>query len=399
MKVLHVSFSPQGGAGRVAEELARLQRASGLQAELKFGINSTLSQEAFRKPLITASAVLDKLSTTNRASSLFSMFRDSISSLGPIDFAGLDVLHLHWTPGMINSEELDEILSTHPGLKIVWTLHDMFPFTGGCHHAMSCIGFESTCSNCPQVYPMFGQKVELALVKKASLVQRHPGVTFVSPSKWLAKAAMKSSVINGKDVTVIPNPIRIEFTRSKLTQRESRSLAGFDLDTLTVFIVAEDLSDPNKNVQSFVDALPAILPDGTELQVVLVGSKGSSISFKGINLVRLGKLTSEKLASVLPSADLLAVPSKVENSPSTIWEAAALGVPSLVNKSNPGGKELVMSLGFGLAVDNYDNLPKHLQELASLRKAGGLEISRLARGLGAGDQVVARYDEIYSRAR
>jgi glycosyltransferase involved in cell wall biosynthesis len=377
--------------------LAQLQRTYGLQAELRFAINSTISQEAFRKPLITASAVLDRLATTSGASALFSIFRDYISSLDPSNFAGLDVLHLHWTPGMINAEALEKVMSTHPGLKIVWTLHDMFPFTGGCHHAMSCIGFESSCSKCPQVYPIFGKKVSLALTKKASMVRRHPRVTFVSPSQWLAKAAMKSSVINGTEVAVVPNPIRSEFTSSKLTQRESRSLAGFEFGPLILFIVAEDLSDPNKNVQPFIHALPASLPDGTKLQVVLVGSKGGSISSKGVDIVRLGKLSSKELASVLPSADLLAVPSMVENSPSTIWEAAAVGVPSLTNTSNPGGKELVMSMGFGHALDDYDNLPKHLLDLAALRRTGGLKISRVARELAACDQVVERYLEIYSR--
>lgn len=397
MKILHVSFSAQGGAGRVAGELARLQRAFGLKADFRCAINSTISQEAFRKPLITLSAVLDKISTTSKASALFSMFRDSISSLSPSHFADLDVLHLHWTPGMFNAAALENIMSTYPGLKIVWTIHDMFPFTGGCHHAMDCIGFESSCSNCPQVYPIFGRKVKLALDRKASLVQRHPGVTFVSPSEWLAKAAMKSSVLRGSDVAVVPNPIREEFTSSKLTQRESRSLSGFDSGALISFVVAEDLSDPNKNVQSFVDALPANLPDGTKVQVVLVGSKGSLIRSKVVDVVRLGTLTSTELVSVLPSADLLAVPSMVENSPSTIWEAAALGVPSLAKMSNPGGQELVTSMGFGIAVDNFDNLSEHLQELASLRKTRSLEISRLARDWACGDQVVQKYLEIYSR--
>jgi glycosyltransferase involved in cell wall biosynthesis len=87
----------------------------------------------------------------------------------------------------------------------------------------------------------------------------------------------------------------------------------------------------------------------------------------------------------------------VENSPSTIWEAAAVGVPSLANTSNPGGKELVTSMGFGHALDDYDNLPKHLLDLAALRRTGGLKISRVARELAAGDQVVERYLEIYSR--
>jgi glycosyltransferase involved in cell wall biosynthesis len=397
VKVLHISFSRAGGAGRVAEELVRLQKAAGLQSELKYAIDSTISQEPFREPLITASAIFDRLATTDRESALFSMFRDSIVSVNQDDFAGLDVLHLHWTPGMLNAESIEKTFSFFPNLKIVWTLHDMFPFTGGCHHAKDCAGFESSCSNCPQIHPIFRQKVRLALNRKKSLVQRHPAVTFVSPSKWLANTAMNSSVIRGKKVEVIPNPIREEFIRSRLTQKEAREIAGFDLSALISFVIAEDLSDPNKDVQSFVNALPATLPDGTKLQIVLVGSKGGSISSTGADLVRLGKLTSAELATVLPAADLLAVPSKVENSPSTIWEAAAVGVPSLANNSNPGGQELVTTTGFGRAIDHYDDILENLQDLAGIRRNRSIEISRRARELADGDQVEAKYRDIYVR--
>jgi glycosyltransferase involved in cell wall biosynthesis len=373
----------------------RLQKAAGLQSELKYALDSAISQEPLREPLITASAICDRLSTTGRGNALFSMFRDSIVSVNQEDFAGLDVLHLHWTPGMVNAETIEQILSFYPGLKIIWTLHDMFPFTGGCHHALDCTGFESSCSNCPQIHPIFRQKVRLALGKKISLVEQHPAVTFVSPSKWLSKAAIGSRVLRGKRVEVIPNPIREEFTNSGLTQREAREIAGFDPGALISFVIAEDLSDPNKSVQSFVDALPATLPNGTRVQVVLVGSKGSSIKSTGADVVRLGKLTAAELALLLPAADLLAVPSRVENSPATIWEAAAVGVPSLASSSNPGGQELTTEMGFGVAIDSYDKVLETLQLLSALRRTNGEQISRRAREFAAGNQVEGMYREIY----
>jgi glycosyltransferase involved in cell wall biosynthesis len=208
---------------------------------------------------------------------------------------------------------------------------------------------------------------------------------------------MRSSVIRQKVVEVIPNPIREAFVRSNTSQREARELAGYDIEAMIIFIVAENLADPNKNVQPFLDALPSHLADGTRLKLMLVGSNGNSIKSRSLDVVRLGKLTSTELADLLPMADFLAVPSHAENSPSTIWEAAALGVPSLVQISNPGGEELVTSAGFAIAVDGFTEIEEKLLELRSLRRIKHSEISSNARALASGAQVVNRYLKIYSR--
>jgi hypothetical protein len=298
---------------------------------------------------------------------------------------------------MINVENLERVLLRFPELKIVWTLHDMFPFTGGCHHALDCNRFQKSCSNCPQVHSVFEGRVKLALSKKRRFVLQNPEISFVSPSKWLAEAAMRSSVLRDKVVAVIPNPIRKEFTGTYIAQREARALAGYEPEAMLVFIVAENLADQNKNVQPFVDALPGQLPDGTKVKLVLVGSNGSSIKSNAVEVVRVGKLAATELAALLPAADFLAVPSQVENAPSTIWEAAALGVPSFANTSNPGGRELVTSMGFGISVDGYGGLSENLLALRALRREKSLEISRKALELGSGAKVVKRYQEIYSQ--
>ena len=36
-------------------------------------------------------------------------------------------------------------------LPIVWTLHDMNPFTGGCHYSGDCGKFRESCGACPEL--------------------------------------------------------------------------------------------------------------------------------------------------------------------------------------------------------------------------------------------------------
>ena len=55
-----------------------------------------------------------------------------------------DIVHLHWiNAGMIKIEDLAKIRA-----PIVWSLHDMWAFTGGCHYDEECQGYEKECGNC-----------------------------------------------------------------------------------------------------------------------------------------------------------------------------------------------------------------------------------------------------------
>lgn len=44
---------------------------------------------------------------------------------------------------MIKIEEIARIKA-----PIIWSLHDMWAFTGGCHYDEECKGYEKECGNC-----------------------------------------------------------------------------------------------------------------------------------------------------------------------------------------------------------------------------------------------------------
>ena len=57
-----------------------------------------------------------------------------------------DIIHLHWINGFLSIKEL-----TRLNKPIVWTFHDSWAFTGGCHLPLPCIKYETECSGCPQL--------------------------------------------------------------------------------------------------------------------------------------------------------------------------------------------------------------------------------------------------------
>jgi len=59
-----------------------------------------------------------------------------------------DIINLHWVAGLVDYSSMATSLA---GKKIVWTLHDMNPFTGGCHYAGRCNKYEKSCGACPQL--------------------------------------------------------------------------------------------------------------------------------------------------------------------------------------------------------------------------------------------------------
>ena len=64
------------------------------------------------------------------------------------EFIKADIIHLHWiNQGMLSLDEIGKILAS--GKKVVWTMHDMWAFTGICHHASACKNYEKSCGSCP----------------------------------------------------------------------------------------------------------------------------------------------------------------------------------------------------------------------------------------------------------
>ena len=104
-----------------------------------------------------------------------------------------DVINLHWVSNFIDFSSFFYKNSSKP---VVWTLHDMNPFTGGCHHAEDCEGFKKTCQNCPQLAPKYrNYNHQNWLIKSRS---DFSNLSIVSPSSWLKNQSKSSSLFKNR---------------------------------------------------------------------------------------------------------------------------------------------------------------------------------------------------------
>jgi glycosyltransferase involved in cell wall biosynthesis len=163
-------------------------------------------------------------------------------------------------------------------------------------------------------------------------------------------------------------------------------------------LIAEDLSDPNKAIQHFVDLVDEFNSKSDQpIEVILVGRNSNTIHASETILHRVGSISSSKLAQLLPSADFLAVPSRMENAPSIVLEAASVGVPSLVNSHNEGAVELAIGINLGELLNSGPLVLSVIQDLTESRRFSSEGLRRTALNYASGAVSARLYMDLYER--
>ncbi len=339
MKILLLStFDTSGGAARSAYRLH--------QGLINCGTDSRM--------LVQAKFSQDSsvFGADQKVTQKLSRLKTSIDSLPKILFRGLDKkkrtpYSLHWTPtiNLPKIKELDpDVINIHwigggflkietiPQLKkpIVWTLHDMWPFTGGCHYSQECDRYQKTCGNCPQMPPKYNLDLSSWVWQRKSKAWTHFNPTIVTPSRWLANCARSSSLFQNYRIQVIPYGLNTEIYRPF---EQSFARDKFHLPTnkyLILFGASDALSNPRKGFDYLQSALEILkvseLRDRCEL-VIFGASQSDEISL-GIKAHYLGNLSDETtLAQVYSAADVFVAPSLEDNLPNTVMESIACGTP------------------------------------------------------------------------
>jgi glycosyltransferase involved in cell wall biosynthesis len=244
-----------------------------------------------------------------------------------------DLLHLHWVSRIIDYRSFFGSLPTD--LPLVWTLHDMQPLTGGCHHAHDCNRFEQTCGNCP----VLGRPGRHDLsardhgIKKAALAGRV--IHIVTPSRWLERLARASGLLPaGCTFQTIHNGIKLTDFQP-LEKQAARRQLGLPEDRLLIGYAAESLSNKPKGIEEFLRAISQ-LPSEYRVTGLLFGKDEPPAGIATVPLINLGFLTSPaQIRLAYAAADIFTVPSHAETISQTAPEALACGTP--VVASNVGG--------------------------------------------------------------
>ena len=248
------------------------------------------------------------------------------------EFQAADIIHLHWiNQGMLSLNDIQKILQS--GKPVVWTMHDMWPCTGICHHARECDKYHQECHHCPYIYKGGGKKdLSNQVFKKKKEIYQLAPVTFVTCSRWLKERASQSALLNGHTIVDIPNPINTGLFKPQ-NALVARSRMGLPTDKKLILFGSVNITDKRKGIDYFIEScklLAEMHPElKEELGVVVYGKNSEQLKpLIPFQVFPLDFISNEKdLVNIYNAVDLYVTPSLEENLPTTIMEAMACGVP------------------------------------------------------------------------
>ena len=136
-----------------------------------------------------------------------------------------DIINLHWIAGgLLSIKGISRLAQL--GKPIVWTLHDMWAFTGGCHYSVDCEKYIDSCGSCPQLNSNKDNDITRRIWRRKKRAYKNLDLTIVTPSKWLAECAKRSSLFLNLEVQVIPHGLNTGTFKpiDKLTARSILNL-------------------------------------------------------------------------------------------------------------------------------------------------------------------------------
>ena len=406
MKILLVNTSDiNGGAARAAYRLHHALLNAGIDSQMLVQAKTSddytvlAGDTKIQKGLAKLRPTLDSLPVQfykNRTKTLFSpAFLPSFGLAEQINALNPDVVHLHWiNGGMLRIEELAKI-----NAPIVWSLHDMWAFTGGCHYDENCEGYKQHCGNCKVLASLKENDLSRRIHnKKSKAFQQIKNLTIIGLSQWLASCAKESQLFRGQRVECLPNPIDTAVF-SPFDKSQARALLNLPVNKkLILFGAMGATSDPRKGFNELSDALSLLERDDIELVVFGSNQPKDSQGFKH-KAHYLGHLHDDVTLRVLYSAaDVMIVPSLQENLSNAIMESLACGTP-VVGFDVGGNSDLIGHQVNGYLANLLDtaDLAKGIEWVLNAENYAQLCINAREKVLTTFDRqiVVQQYIELY----
>lgn len=250
-----------------------------------------------------------------------------------------DIIHLHWIcRGHTSIAEIGRICSL--GCPVVWTLHDSWAFTGGCHVPGDCKQYQTGCGQCPQLSSHRSNDLSSLTLGYKKKKWKKSNLVLTAPSKWLAECTKQSLLFANSHIVTIPNgidtdvfsPVDKELARSVLRLSDSNK-------TKILCGAINAYGDPNKGFHLLQQAINSLVQDGWQekIELIIFGeSESPATQTLPVDTHYLGVLhDNETLRLAYSAADLFVIPSLQENLPNSILESLACNTP--VVAFNAGG--------------------------------------------------------------
>jgi len=330
MRVLLFSTSLAGGAGGNALALQRGLLELGVSAEVLIERDEDLPPGVTRRPRTKAERFLLRFEHAalrryeERWPSSFSIQWAPSRVHRTVAARKPDIVNLHWIcGGFVPVPSVPRL-----GRTLVWTLHDMWPFTGGCHFAETCERYTERCGACPQLASSMDRDLSRRVWTRKQRAWRELPLTVVCPSNWLADCARRSTLFRDKRVEVIPYGIDTNVFRP-IEQGAARAALGLPQDVPILLFGAWENSR-RKGMEHLTEALSILARKGAQPppHVVIFGFPWQEDNVAGLRVTSLGRLDdASSLAQAYAAADVFVHPSIADNLPTSVIESLACGTP------------------------------------------------------------------------
>ncbi|NJR40924.1 MAG: glycosyltransferase [Leptolyngbyaceae cyanobacterium CSU_1_4] len=342
MKIIQVSNSDiQGGAARAAYRLHRgliavRQDSQLLVLDRRSPDQTVLKLEHFPADPHTRflSTIQKRYINQNRAllsNTSFSLPYPGIDLVSLDAIAKADIINLHWVAYFQSPATLRRLLTRKP---VVWTLHDMWAFTGGCHYSAGCTQYQQGCAHCPQLQADPYGLTAAVLQERLDLLSDTP-LVIVTPSQWLAHCVKQSRVLRNQRIEVIPYSLETDVF-SPLNRAEAKQALGLEAGAIALLIGADNGNERRKGFAELLQALH-LCRQNSQFQALLAAQKfqlwcfgipNGQLTELNLPLHSFGRIGSDaQLRQIYAAADLFALPSLEDNFPNTMLEAMSCGTP------------------------------------------------------------------------
>jgi glycosyltransferase involved in cell wall biosynthesis len=242
-----------------------------------------------------------------------------------------DIINLHWVcQGYLKIEQLQQFSQ-----PLVWTAHDMWPFTGGCHYTQGCDRYMKSCGACPQLQSNQEKDLSRWVWERKAKAWQDLNLTLVTPSQWLADCANSSPLFQNKRIEVIPNGIDLSVYKP-MTRSLARERLNLPQNKHLILFGGRAADEKRKGFHLLQAALQQLSQAGWQdkIELVVFGSLDSQTSLElGFPVHSLGRLGDDlSLALIYAAADIFVAPSLEDNLPNTVVESLASGTPCVAFK-------------------------------------------------------------------
>jgi len=280
-------------------------------------------------------------------------------------------------------------------------------FTGGCHYSSVCKKYEDNCLGCPQLK---NDKYNIPNIVLSEKIKYFSGkdITVISPSKWLADCAKKSTLFKNFRIETIPNSIETELFKN-IDKKDAKNDLGINKEIITILFGTENHKEKRKGFVHLLEAMEYCKKDfifseyvkNGRILILTFGRASDDLKKLNIPFKSFGYVNDDlTLSKIYSASDFVVLPSEEDNLPNIALEALSCGTP-VISFSIGGMTDILKNGENGFLSEPFDiedmgnNILKFVKD-DRLRKKTSDAGRRLIEEKYRAENQVKAYLEIFS---